>query len=179
MLNVLARNWWVVLLRGIAAVLFGIIAFLWPGLTGFALVLFFGVYALVDGIFALVSAIRAAEARHRWWPFVVEGIIGIAIAAVVYFDWRVAALALYYTIAVWALLTGIFEIVAAIELRKMISGEWLLILAGVLSIVFAALLVAYPSAGILTVIWLIAFYAVIFGVTLIALSFRLRSHVVD
>jgi uncharacterized membrane protein HdeD (DUF308 family) len=136
----------------------------------------FGAYAFVDGIFALVAAIRAAEAHERWWPFLIEGIIGIALAAVVFFDWRIAASALYFTIAAWAFLTGIFEIVAAIELRKAIAGEWLLILAGVLSILFGVLMVVFPAVGVLTLIWLIGFYAVVFGVLMIALAFRLKAH---
>lgn len=179
MIDVLARNWWAVLIRGIAAVLFGISAFLWPALAGFALVVLFGAYAFVDGVFALVAAIRAAEAHQRWWPFALEGVIGIAIAAIVFFDWRIAATAIYFTIAAWALLTGILEIVAAVELRKAIEGEWMLVLGGVLSIVFGILMVVFPAAGVLSVIWLIAFYAVLFGAALIALSLRLRRHVVD
>ncbi len=179
MLNVLARNWWAILLRGIAAIVFGIFAFVWPGVTGFALVVLFGAYAFVDGVFALIAAIRAAEAHERWWPLAVAGLIGIAIAAVVFFDWRLAAAALYFTIAVWAFLTGIFEIVAAVELRKAIEGEWLLILSGILSLLFGALMVAFPAAGVLTVIWLIGLYALLAGVVLIGLALRLRAHVVD
>lgn len=179
MIDVLARNWWALLIRGIAAVIFGICAFVWPGLAGFALVVLFGAYAFVDGIFALVAAIRAAESHQRWWPLALEGIVGIVIAAVVFFDWQVAATALYFTIAAWAIFTGILEIVAAVELRKAIAGEWLLALGGVLSILFGALMIAFPAAGVLSVIWLIAFYAVLFGAAMIALSLRLRARVVD
>lgn len=179
MIDVLARNWWALLIRGIAAIVFGIAAFVWPGLAGFALVVLFGAYAFVDGIFALVSAIRAAESHQRWWPLALEGIVGIVIAAVVFFDWQIAATALYFTIAAWAVVTGIFEIVAAIELRKAIAGEWLLALGGVLSILFGVLMVVFPAAGVLSVIWLIAFYALLFGAAMIALSLRLRAHVVD
>lgn len=179
MIDVLARNWWALLIRGIAAVVFGISAFVWPGLAGFALVVLFGAYAFVDGIFALVAAIRAAEAHHRWWPLALEGLVGIVIAAVVFFDWRVAATALYFTIAAWAVVTGLLEIVAAVELRKAITGEWLLALGGALSIAFGVLMVVFPAAGVLSVIWLIAFYAVLFGAAMIALSLRLRAHVVD
>lgn len=179
MLEVLARNWWAVLIRGIAAVIFGIFALVWPGLAGFALVVLFGAYAFVDGIFALVAAIRAAEAHQRWWAFAIEGLIGIVIAAVVFYDWRIAATALYFTIAAWALLTGLLEIVAAVELRKAITGEWLLALGGALSIAFGILMIVFPAAGALSVVWLIGFYALLFGVMMIALSLRLRSHVVD
>jgi len=176
MLHSLARNWWALLLRGFAAVLFGGLAFLIPGTTIYALVILFGAYAFVDGVFAIASAVRAAEAHERWWPFVIEGVIGLAIAAVTFFQPHITAFALYITIAVWAFLTGIFEIVAAVQLRKAIAGELLLIVSGVLSILFAALLVAFPQVGALTIVYIIGAYAVVFGVLMIGLAFRLRGH---
>lgn len=175
MLASLARNWWAVLIRGIAAVLFGLLAFFWPGATGFALVILFGAYAFVDGIFALIGAIRAAESHERWLAFAAEGIIGLIIAAITFFTPGITAIALYWLIATWAVLTGILEIVAAVRLRQLVQNEVLLILSGVLSIVFGVLLVIYPRIGVLTVIYLIGFYAVVFGVMLIGFSFRLRS----
>jgi uncharacterized membrane protein HdeD (DUF308 family) len=175
MLHALARNWWALLIRGIAAVVFGVLAFSWPGATGAALVILFGAYAFVDGIFAIVSAVRAAEAHERWIALVIEGIIGLAIAAITFFEPRVTAFALYITIAAWAILTGIFEIVAAVRLRKEIRNEWLLALGGIASIVFGILMIVYPLAGVLTVIWLIGVYAIVFGVVMIGLSLRLRS----
>ncbi|HTU68881.1 MAG TPA: HdeD family acid-resistance protein [Candidatus Baltobacteraceae bacterium] len=177
MLHALARNWWALLIRGIIAVIFGLLAFFWPGATGFALVILFGAWAFVDGIFALISAIRAAEAHQRWIAFAIEGVIGLIIAAIVFFHPLIAAIALYITIAVWAVLTGILEIVAAFQLRKMIPGEWLLILSGIVSVAFGVLLVIYPLIGVLTVIYLIGAYAILFGVLMIGFSFRLRSHV--
>lgn len=176
MLHALARNWWAVLIRGIAALIFGVLVFLWPGVAGFVLVILFGAYAFVDGIFALVSAIRAAEAHERWLAFAIEGVIGLIIAAITLFHPIITALALYFTIAIWAVLTGILEIVAAVQLRKMMPNEWMLILGGVLSIAFGVLLFIYPLVGILTVIYLIAFYAVLFGILLIAFSLRLKAH---
>ena len=176
MLHALARNWWALLIRGLAAVIFGVLAFAWPGVTGWALVILFGAYAFVDGIFALVSAIRAAEAHERWIAFAIEGIVGLVIAAIVVFRPGIAGLALYFTIAVWAVLTGIFELVAAFQLRSLVPNEWLLILGGVLSVVFGALLIVFPMVGILTVIYLIGFYAIFFGITMIAFSFRLKAH---
>jgi len=175
MLAALARNWWATLIRGIAAVIFGLLAFFWPGATGFALVILFGAYALVDGIFALIGAIRAAESHERWIALAVEGIIGLIIAAITFFTPGITAIALYWLIATWAVLTGILEIVAAVRLRQLVRNELLLILGGVLSIAFGVLLVIYPMIGILTVIYLIGFYAIVFGVMLIGLSFRLRS----
>lgn len=175
MLAALARNWWAVLIRGIAAVIFGLLAFFWPGATGFALVILFGAYAFIDGIFALIGAIRAAESHERWLALAAEGIIGLIIAAITFFTPGITAIALYWVIATWAILTGILEIVAAVRLRQLIQNEWLLILSGVLSIAFGVLLVIYPMIGILTVIYLIGFYAIVFGVMLIGFSFRLRS----
>jgi uncharacterized membrane protein HdeD (DUF308 family) len=176
MLGVLARNWWALLIRGIAAVIFGLLAFFWPGATGWALVILFGAYALVDGVFAIVSAVRAAESHQRWIALALEGIIGIIIAALVFFDPLLVGVALYYTIAVWAVLTGILELVAAFQLRALMPNEWMLILGGILSIVFGILLIIYPLIGILTVIYLIGFYAIFFGIVMIAFSFRLKAH---
>jgi uncharacterized membrane protein HdeD (DUF308 family) len=176
MLHALARNWWAMLLRGIAAVIFGLLALFWPGAAGVALVILFGAYAFVDGVFALVGAIRAAEAHERWIAFAVEGIIGLIIAAITFFNPLITALALYWLIAIWAVLTGIFELIAAMQLRKMIANEWLLILGGLASIAFGILMIVFPLAGVVTLIWLIGAYAIVFGVVLIGFSFRLRAH---
>src|SRR5580704_156048 len=176
LVHVLARNWWAVLIRGVIAVIFGILAYIWPGATILAIGILFGAYALVDGIFAIVAAVRAAETQQRWWPFAVEGIVGILIAAITFYDIRITLFALYFTIAAWAFLTGIFEIVAAVQLRKHIANEFWLILGGIASILFGVLMIWFPLAGILAIIWLIAAYAIIFGVIMIAFSLRLRSH---
>ncbi len=176
MAHVLARNWWALLIRGIVAVIFGILAFLWPGATILAIGILFGAYALVDGIFAIVATVRAAESKQQWWPFLIEGIVGILIAAITFYDIRITLLALYLTIAAWAFITGILEIVAAIRLRKVIPNEFWLILGGIASIVFGILMVWFPLAGVLALIWLIAAYAIVFGIIMIAFSFRLRSH---
>lgn len=175
MVHALARNWWAVLIRGIAAIIFGCLAFALPGLTGITLVILFGAFAFVDGIFAIIAAIRAAEAHERWIPLLIEGLIGIVIGVVTFMWPGLTGAALYYMIAAWALLTGFFEIIAAIQLRKMIANEWLLVLGGIASIVFGVLLVVYPLAGIFTVIWLIGAYAIVSGVVMIGLSLRLRS----
>jgi uncharacterized membrane protein HdeD (DUF308 family) len=176
MVHALARNWWALLIRGIAAVIFGILAFVWPGATWMAIAILFGAYAFVDGVFAIVSAVRAAEAHQRWWPFLIEGIVGLIIAAIAFYDITVVALALYVTIAVWAFVTGILEIVAAVQLRKQIAGEIWLIFGGIVSILFAAFMFWRPVAGALAVIWIIGIYAVVFGITMIALALRLKGH---
>ena len=176
MVHVLARNWWALLIRGIAAVLFGILAFLWPGATLLVLGILFGAYAFVDGIFAIVAAIRAAQAHERWWPLVLEGIVGLAIAAITFYDVGITLFALYITIAVWAFITGILEIVAAVQLRKAISNEWLLILGGVCSILFSLYMFWRPLVAALAIAWIIGAYAIVFGIIMISLAFRLRAH---
>jgi uncharacterized membrane protein HdeD (DUF308 family) len=175
MIAELARNWWLLAIRGVLAILFGIAAFVWPGLTLAVLVILFGAYAVVDGIFAIIAGISGRNEYERWWLLIIEGILGI-VAGVLTFMWPdITALVLLYFIAAWAILTGIFEIAAAIRLRKYIEGEWLLALAGIASVIFGVLLVIFPGAGALAVVWLIATYAVIFGILMIVLAFRIRS----
>ncbi len=176
MVNVLARNWWALLIRGIAAVIFGIVAFLWPAPTLLAIGILFGVYAFIDGVFAIVAAVRAAQSHERWWPFVLEGIVGLAIAAITVYDVGITLLALYFTIAAWAFITGVLEIAAAVQLRKAIANEWLLIVAGICSIVCGVLMIWHPVAAALAIVWIIATYAIVFGGIMIALAFRLRNH---
>jgi len=179
MLHALARNWWALLIRGIAAVIFGILAFAWPGATIVAIGILFGAYAFVDGVFAIVSAVRAAESHQRWGAFLIEGIIGLVIAAITFYDVGITIFALFFTIAAWAFLTGILEIVAAIQLRKVIANEFWLILGGIVSILFAVLMVWRPVAGAVAVVWIIGSYAIVFGIMMIALSLRLRSHATE
>lgn len=175
MLDILARNWWAIALRGLVAVLFGVAAFIWPGLTLTVLIFLWGAYALVDGIFALVAAVRAAQMKMTWWPLVLNGVLGIA-AGIVAFVWPgITALVLLYLIAAWAIVTGVLEIIVAVRLRSVISGEWLMGLAGLLSILVGVVLIAAPGTGALAVVWMIGAYAVVFGVVLIALGFRLRG----
>ena len=173
-LNFLERNWWLPLVRGIAAVLFGIGAFAWPGLTVAVLVMLFGAYALVDGVVGVVDSIRYRDRIANWGLWLLEGVLGIVVGALTLLMPGVTAFVLLMFIAGWAIIGGVLRIVAAIQLRKQIEGEWLLVLSGVLSIMFGGLLVLLPSAGILSLAWLIGFWAVLFGAVLIALAFRLR-----
>ena len=170
-----AHDWWVVLLRGIVAVLFGLLAFFLPGITLIVLVLLFGIFAIVDGILSFERAFSASSRDESWiWPAVV-GVLGIA-AGVAAFVWPGrTALVLLYIIAAWALLTGIVEIIAAIGLRREISDEWLFVLGGVVSVLFGLLVFARPGAGAIAVVWLIGFYAIVLGIQRIALAFRLRD----
>jgi uncharacterized membrane protein HdeD (DUF308 family) len=176
MLRVLARNWWALVLRGLFAVLFGLAAFFWPGITLAALVLLFGAYALADGIFAIVAAITGADRRTRWWALLLEGIAGILAATATVFWPGLTALALLYLIAAWAIVTGIFEIVAAVRLRREIEGEWLLGLSGLASVLFGLYVAAFPGPGALAVVWIIGAYALFAGILLIALGLRLRGR---
>jgi uncharacterized membrane protein HdeD (DUF308 family) len=173
MLHSLAKNWWALALRGLVAVLFGLLTFLLPGITLATLVLLFGAYALADGIFNVIAFFKVAS--HQW-ALLIEGVIGI-IAGVLTFAWpAITALVLLYLIAFWAIFTGIFEIIAAIRLRKVISSEWLLLLMGVLSLLFGLLILFAPGTGALAIVLWIGAYALVFGVFLMALGFRLRGH---
>jgi uncharacterized membrane protein HdeD (DUF308 family) len=171
----LARHWWVFLLRGLVAIAFGLVGFLYPAATLITFILFYGVFALVDGVFAVVSAVRGKEGMGpRWWLALV-GVLGI-IAGLVSFAWPgLTALALLTVIGVWALLSGISEIVGAIRLRKEIDNEWLLLIHGALAALFGLMLLVRPGAGALALIWLIASFALASGVLLIALAFRLKG----
>jgi uncharacterized membrane protein HdeD (DUF308 family) len=175
-IGVLRRNWWAVAIRGIVALLFGLLVFVFPHEAIEVLVLFFGAYAAVDGVFAILSAVLAEQAHERWWPFVIEGIVGLAIGALTFFRPGMTAIALYTLIALWAVVTGIIEIVAAVRVRASIANEIMLLVGGVASILFGVLMLIFPTVGALAVIWLIGFYAVLFGVLMIAFAMRLRAH---
>jgi uncharacterized membrane protein HdeD (DUF308 family) len=168
-----SRHWWAFVLRGVAAVVFGVLAFAWPGLTLTVLVLFWGAYALVDGVLALVSAFRTQH-DHRW-GLLLEGIVGVAAGLVTFFYPGLTALVLVYIIAIWALITGALELYAAYRLRRVVRNEVWLILGGIASLLFGLALLVAPGAGAIALVWLIAVYAVIFGVLLIGLGVRLRG----
>jgi uncharacterized membrane protein HdeD (DUF308 family) len=173
MLHSLARNWWALALRGLVAVLFGLLTFLLPGITLATLVLLFGAYALADGIFNVIAFFKVAS--HQW-ALLIEGVIGV-IAGVLTFAWpAITALVLLYLIAFWAIFTGVLEIVAAVRLRKAISNEWLLLLMGVLSLLFGLFILFVPGAGALAIVLWIGAYALVFGIFLMAFAFRLRGH---
>ncbi|HET9095209.1 MAG TPA: HdeD family acid-resistance protein [Candidatus Baltobacteraceae bacterium] len=176
MVDVLARNWWAIAIRGIAAILFGLCAFFIPGAALWALVILFGAYCLVDGVFAIVAALRAAQAHERWAQLLFAGIFGVLIAGITLFEPGLTALALVYVIAAWAVVTGAFELLAAFELRRHLPGEFWWLLAGLCSVVFGVFLFWQPGTGALAVLWLIGGYAVAFGVFLLGLALRLRRH---
>ncbi len=175
MLGLLAKHWWVFLVRGLLAILFGAMAFAWPGLTLVTLVLLFGAWALVSGVFATVGAFGARKSHKEWWILLLTGLLGIAVGLLTFYRPGVTAISLLWYIAFWSIFTGIVEIVEAVRLRKEIRGEGWLMLAGAASVIFGVLLLAYPGAGALALVTLIAAYAIVFGVILVIASFRLKK----
>lgn len=175
MVRSLSQNWWLLVLRGVLGILFGIAAFVWPGITLLTLIILFGVYAIVDGAVAVGTGLSRTKDSPRWWTFLVEGLLSIG-AGVVALIWPgVTTLVLIYMIAGWAIFTGILEIVAALRLRHEITNEWMLALGGLISVALGVLLFFQPAAGSLAIVWTIASYAVIFGILLVVLGFRLRN----
>jgi uncharacterized membrane protein HdeD (DUF308 family) len=177
MAHALAKNWWMLLLRGIAAIIFGLLALAWPGMTLLTLILFYGAYVLVDGVLAIVAAITGGAPMPRWWLAIV-GLLGIAAGLLTFLMPGLTAILLLYFIAGWAIATGVLQIIGAIRLRKEIDNEWLLVLGGIVSVLFGAVMMAAPGAGALALITVIGIYAIFTGVLLVALAFRLKKMLV-
>jgi len=173
--GILSGLWWAIALRAAAAILLGVIAIFMPGPTLAAIVIVFGIYTIIDGILAIVAAVRGFRKKERWWPMLLEGLVGIAAGAIAIFWPGIGALALTYLVAAWALVTGAFEIAAAVRLRRVISGEWLLLIAGLLSIVLAVLVALFPGTGALLLVWWLGAYAFAYGVVSLVLALRVRS----
>jgi uncharacterized membrane protein HdeD (DUF308 family) len=180
MLEQLTRDWWIVALQGVAAILFGILALFWPGITLLALVFLFAAYALVDGVLALMRGFRRIGdgGRADWWR-VARGVVGIAAGLIAFALPDITAYALLLVIAAWAIVSGGIELMAAYQLRDVIRGEWLLALDGVVAILFGMALIVFPSAGALAVVWLIGAFAIVSGVILLMIAFRLRGRARD
>jgi uncharacterized membrane protein HdeD (DUF308 family) len=170
-----AGTWWVLVIRGVIGVAFGLLAFFDPAVTLAVLVAFFGAYALVDGLFAIMFAVRASREKVPLWPLVLEGIAGILIGIAAFLAPLLTAVALETLVAIWAFITGIFELVAAFRLRRVIAREWILALTGALSILAGIALLIWPVAGVGAIVLIIGAYALAFGVLLIFLGFRVRS----
>ena len=168
-------HWWALALRGVVAILFGLLTFAVPGITLAVIVILFGAYALVDGFVAIVSAVRAAHGHGRWGAFLVEGIVGILAGLVTFFMPILTLAVLVYLVAAWAIVTGLLEIVAAFRLRRYVTGEWLLVLAGIASVIFGVLVFWAPLTGAVVIAWWFGAYVLIFGILLLVLAFRLRS----
>ncbi|WP_375433964.1 HdeD family acid-resistance protein [uncultured Hymenobacter sp.] len=174
--SVLHSNWWVLLLRGFAAVVFGLLTFLMPGLTLLVLVSLFGGYYFINGVLTLVAAFRGGRHQPRWWSLAVEGVASL-LAGIITLLWPgVTSLALLYVVAAWAIITGVLQIATGIRLRKQITNEWVLIVGGLLSVGFGILLLLVPVAGAVVVAWWVGCYAFAFGILLSVLAFRLRRQ---
>jgi len=174
--NVFLQSWWVLALRGVLGILFGVLALFWPGLTLLTLIALFAAYALLSGVASVVGAFRHRHADDNWWLLLI-GLVGIGAGIIAIVHPALTALVLVLVIAANALVTGVLDIAAAIRLRREIQGEWLLILSGIASIVFGVLVFLFPGAGALALVWMISLYALVTGVLLLALAFRVRRMV--
>ena len=175
MLESLARNWWLAVLDGIVAVIFGVAAFVWPGITLGILVLLIGAFAFIDGFLTLSFGLWAAGADQSWWSLVLGGILGIIVGVLAFARTSEMAQALVYVFGIWAIATGLLEIVAALRLREVITTEWLLGLGGVLSIIFGVAVMVQPAAGALAIVYIFGIYAVLSGLSQIGLGYRLHG----
>ena len=175
-LRPLTRSWWLILLRGIASILFGIAAFVWPGLTVLALTLLYGAFAMADGILALGAALTGSGERSipTWW-LVVIGLLGIAAGTVAFLWPGLTAFALVIVIGAWAVAIGVMQIIGAIWLRHEIEDEWLLIAAGILSVLFGTAVLLKPGAGALALAWAIGTFAILSGILLVAFALRIKG----
>ena len=171
----LGRNWWLLLLRGLVAIVFALLTWAQPGVSLAALVLVFGIYVLADGLLGVWSAIAKRRDNRHWWLLLLWGLVGIVVGVMTFIMPGITGLVLLMYIAAWAVITGVLQIVAAIRLRKEIKGEWLMILSGLVSVAFGVLLFLQPGAGALAVAWMIAAYAFIFGVLMVLLAFKVRK----
>lgn len=175
LLRAMSDHWWVLLLRGIAAVVFGLIALAMPGLTLMVLLITFGVYAVFDGILAIVTGFRRKAFDDQWWAWALDGLLSVLIGLMALFWPAATAVAFILWMAAWAIVAGIFRIIEAIRLRREIEGEWALGLSGLLLVLWGVLLVLLPAAGLLGFAWMIGSLAVLIGLTLIVLAFRLKG----
>jgi uncharacterized membrane protein HdeD (DUF308 family) len=176
MLEVLSRYWWTFVLRGIFAIIFGLVAWVWPGITLAAIVTLFGAYAFVDGILLVISALGGWRREQHHWLLLLEGLVGVGIGIITFINAAVAACPLLFYLAVWSIAKGVLEISAATQLSKEVRGKGWMVLSGIASIVFVVLLLIFPGADALGLIWLIATYAIVFGALHIGLGFRLNSR---
>ena len=171
----LGRNWGLLLVRGLVAIVFALLTWAQPGVSLAALVLVFGIYVLADGLLGVWSAIAKRRDNRHWWLLLLWGLVGIVVGVMTFIMPGITGLVLLMYIAAWAVITGVLQIVAAIRLRKEIKGEWLMILSGLVSVAFGVLLFLQPGAGALAVAWIIAAYAFIFGVLMVLLAFKVRK----
>lgn len=173
--HVLSRSWWILLLRGLVAILFGVLTIVQPEVSLSALVLMFGAFTLADGLLGTWAAFQGHSDEENWWLLLLGGLLGTGVGLLTLFAPGLTAVALLFYIAVWAVSTGVLQVATAVRLRREIEGEWLLILSGVASIGFGVFLMARPGSGALAVLWLIGAYAVVLGSALVWLAFKVRA----
>ncbi len=172
--TIMTRSWWALLLRGIAAIAFGLLTWILPGISLQTLVLLFGAYSLADGILGVSSGIAGRKEHDDWWVMLLGGLAGIGIGLITFLSPGLTATVLLFYIAIWAIATGILQVVAAIRLRKVVRNEWMLVVGGIASLIFGVLLIVQPGAGVLALLSLIAAYAIVFGILLVMLAFKAR-----
>jgi uncharacterized membrane protein HdeD (DUF308 family) len=177
MVAVLIGNWWALALRGLAAIVFALLAFSWPGMTALALIVLFGAYALIDGIFALIAALREARVHGHSGALLLEAILDLIIAAICFIWPGTALIALVYLIAIWAIITGVALILAGMALVRL-SGELLVLAGGLLSVLLGIVLVVHPAIGAIALAWWLGLYALLFGIALLSAAFRIRYHAI-
>lgn len=173
-MNTLTRNWWVLVMRGVVALLFGVLAFMYPAVAIGAVIGLFGLYAIVDGVLAIIAAVKLGAQCAPWVLTLLSGCVGILLGLIVFLYPGLPAVALLVIIAIWGVLRGLLDIAAAVQLRKLIANEWLLGLGGLISIVFAGVLMYVPFASGQAFIWLLAAYALVYGA--LQLGFAHRVH---
>ena len=173
--SILSLTWWVLMLRGVLAIVFGVLTWRQPEISVTLLILFFGAYILADGVLGVYSAVAGRKDHDDWWVLLIWALISVGVGVLTFLAPGITALALLFYIAIWAIATGVLQILAGIRLRKQIQGEWLLILGGLASVIFGVFMMAQPVAGALAMAWLIALYAVLFGVLLVLLALRVRA----
>jgi uncharacterized membrane protein HdeD (DUF308 family) len=173
--ELLMKSWWMLALRGVAGIAFGVLALMWPGVTLLVLVALFAAYALITGAVSVIGAIRNRASDDKWWIVLLLGLVSVAAGVGAVLLPGLTLLVLVLLMGVNALITGVLDIAIAIRLRKTIQREWLLVLAGVVSIVFGVLVFMFPAAGAFALVWMVSFYAMLSGILLLALGLRMRS----
>jgi uncharacterized membrane protein HdeD (DUF308 family) len=171
----LHRTWWVLLLRGLVAIAFGVLTFAQPGVSLVALMLTFGAFTFADGILGMYAAIRGRGLSGHWWVLLLWGLVGVVVGVLTVVAPAVTALVMTIYIAAWALVTGVMQIIAALRLRKEIRGEWLLVLGGAMSVLFGGFVLAQPGAGMMAMLWVLALYAVLLGLVMVLLAFKVKK----
>lgn len=179
MIEIIINKWWVFLLRGLVAILFGVLALIWPQITLLTLVVLFGAFVLLDGIFSVIAGVTSRKENYYWWTLLFTGLLEIAIGLLTLFWPNVTGIILLYLIASWAVIVGILDIILAIQIRREIKNEWMLIIDGVFSVLIGVVLFIFPAASAVALAWLIGLFAILLGIVFIILGFRLRKLAVE